>query len=276
MRFASLGSGSEGNAWVVQPTREGVPSDHCLMVDCGFATKTAVARLDRLGLKPEQIKAIVVTHEHDDHLGGAFKFSRRFKTPVFLTYGTWRAALKSGKTSESYLDTGLVHLVDSHSEFECIEFTVEPFPVPHDAREPIQLLLHSQAGTLGILTDCGASTPHLIEKLKKANWLILESNHCPDKLEASPYPESLKRRVGGFYGHLSNQVACDILREVAPGQLDYVVAAHLSQNTNCPNLVEQMWSDVLHKHGVPFDIACQEEGLAWTEPMQFKRQLKTA
>ncbi|MDX1668752.1 MAG: MBL fold metallo-hydrolase, partial [Limnobacter sp.] len=228
------------------------------------------------GLEPEQIQAIVVTHEHDDHLGGAFKFSRRFKTPVFLTNGTWRAALKSGRTTEAYLETGLVHLVDSHATFECTGLEVEPFPVPHDAREPIQLLVHAKAGTLGILTDCGSSTPHLIEKLKKAHWLILESNHCTDKLEASPYPDSLKRRVGGLYGHLSNQVACEILREVVPGKLDYVVAAHLSQNTNCPHLVEQLWSGVLQQHGIPFDIACQEEGLAWTEPAKFKRQLKTA
>lgn len=263
MRFASLGSGSEGNAWLVQAYENGHAIGRCLMVDCGFSVKAAVARLKRLSLMPHDVAAIVVTHEHDDHLGGVFKFSRRFKTPVYLTHGTWRAALESGKTSVEYFDTGLVNLVDSHEKFECAGLQVEPFPVPHDAKEPIQLLIQSQLGTLGILTDCGSSTPLLVSKLKHADWLILESNHCPEKLRNSAYPESLKRRVGGEYGHLSNQVACDILSQVASKHLKFVVAAHLSKNTNCPNLVHKMLGETLQPFGIDFDIACQQEGFSW-------------
>lgn len=245
------------------------------MIDCGFATKTAVARLERLNIQPNEIDGIVVTHEHDDHIGGVFKFSRKFNTPVYLTHGTWRAALHSKRTTEAYLDTGLVRLVDSHSLFDCAGLRVEPFPVPHDAREPIQLLIHGALGTLGILTDCGSSTPHLISKLQKADWLILESNHCSDLLQRSAYPESLKRRVGGPYGHLSNHVACEILEQVAGDNLKYVVAAHLSKNTNCPNLVQSLWADVLMSKRIPFDIACQEEGLDWFDPVTLA-ELKSA
>lgn len=245
------------------------------MIDCGFATKTAVARLDRLAIQPDQIDGIVVTHEHDDHIGGVFKFSRKFNTPVYLTHGTWRAALHSKRTTESYIETGLVNLVDSDSLFECAGLKVEPFPVPHDAREPIQLLVHGEQGTLGILTDCGSSTPHLISKLKKANWLILESNHCSDLLRSSAYPESLKKRVGGTFGHLSNDVACEILDQVSGPNLKYVVAAHLSKNTNCPDLVHSLWTEVLKSKHIPFDIACQEQGLDWFDPLSLA-ELKSA
>lgn len=270
MRFASLGSGSEGNAWLIQPDADARSDSPCLMVDCGFTIKAAVERLAKRGLEPAQVAAIVVTHEHADHIGGAFKFSRKFDTPVYLTHGTWRAALQSKRASEEYLETGLVRLFDSHSEFECAGLRVEPFPVPHDAREPIQLLVHTQSATLGLLTDCGSSTPHLIAKLSKADFLVLESNHCPVRLRQSDYPDSLKRRVGGNYGHLSNEVAVEILQKIAGPQLRYVVAAHLSKNTNCPDQVHDMWSAVLDPIGIPFSIACQEEGLDWWTPARLQ------
>ncbi len=263
MRFASLGSGSDGNAWLVQATQDARATGRCLMIDCGFSVKAAVNRLERLCLAPSDIAGIVVTHEHDDHIGGVFKFSRRYQTPVYLTHGTWRAALESGKSTVDYYETGRVVLVDSHQPFECAGFWVDPFPVPHDAKEPIQLLIQNQLGTLGILTDCGSSTPLLVSKLKQADWLILELNHCPDKLKNSNYPESLKRRVGGSYGHLSNQVACEILLQVASSRLKYVVAAHLSKNTNCPHLVYSMLEKTLRPLKIHFDIACQEQGLSW-------------
>lgn len=234
------------------------------MVDCGFAVKEAVSRLQRVGLQPEEVDAMVVTHEHGDHIGGVFKFSRKFGTPVYLTHGTWRAALRAGLTDTDYLDTGRVVLIDSHSPVTVKGLTLHPFPVPHDALEPIQLLIESASGfTTGILTDCGTSTPHLVAMLNKAHALILESNHCPDMLSGSPYPPSLKKRVGGDYGHLSNQVACEILSKLDSGRLRFAVAAHLSQTTNSPEVVHAMWKAVLGPRGVSFEIACQEEGIAW-------------
>jgi phosphoribosyl 1,2-cyclic phosphodiesterase len=235
------------------------------MVDCGFAVKETVGRLERVGLSPQDVDAIIVTHEHGDHIGGVFKFSRKFGTPVYLTHGTWRAALRSKLTDEAYLQTGRVVLIDSHSPFEIKGLKLYPFPVPHDAAEPIQMLIESRAGFVtGILTDCGSSTPHLIKMLNRAHALILESNHCPEMLANSPYPSSLKKRVGGDYGHLSNQVACEILQRLDSGNLKFVVAAHLSKTTNCPDVVQGLWQQVLQPRGIVFDIACQAEGMGWT------------
>lgn len=234
-----------------------------VMVDCGFTIKGTVARLERMGLSPEHVDAMVVTHEHDDHLGGVFKFSRKFNTPVFLTHGTWRAALRTKRTDETYLQTGLVTLIESHEAFNVGALTVHPFPVPHDALEPIQMVLSDGQYHVGILTDCGSSTPHLVKMLSKADALILESNHCPTMLHQSPYPDSLKKRVGGNYGHLSNQTACDILQSLVGGKLQFAVAAHLSKNTNDVELVRSLWSQILSPAGVNFGIACQENGFDW-------------
>lgn len=263
MKFASLGSGSEGNGWLIQPESNHAQTARYLLIDCGFTLKETIARLERLGVRPDELAGIVCTHEHDDHLGGVFKFSRKFATPVYLTHGTWRAAVHRKKEKLEYLSTGLVRLVDSESDFELAGARIETFPVPHDANEPIQLLLHHEQLTLGILTDCGSTTSLLISKLKEANVVILESNHCPSMLSQSEYPPSLKRRVGGNYGHLSNEVACEILDAIAPGKLQYAVAAHLSKNTNSAELVASMWAKTLAPHGVPFKLACQEEGLGW-------------
>lgn len=234
------------------------------MVDCGFAVKETVSRLERIGLSPQDVDSIVVTHEHGDHLSGVFKFSRKFATPVYLTHGTWRAALRSKLTTGDYLETGRVALIDSHLPFRIKTLQLHPFPVPHDAAEPVQMLIESMSGFItGILTDCGSSTPHLLRMLNRAHALILESNHCPEKLASSPYPPSLKQRVSSNYGHLSNQVACDILEKLDSGNLRFVVAAHLSKTTNCPELVHGLWEKVLGPKGIPFDIACQADGFAW-------------
>lgn len=261
MKFSSLGSGSEGNCWLFSDSHSTQPT--LVMVDCGFATKEVVTRLERVGVEPESVTGIVVTHEHGDHVSGVFKFSRKFNTPVYLTHGTWQAALRSKHSTESYLETGLVSLIDSHRSFSVGRVEVDPFPVPHDAREPIQMLLRVSGFTAGILTDCGHATPHMLSMLSEADALVLESNHCPTMLAQSPYPESLKRRVGGHYGHLSNQVACQILEHLKFKRLKYVVAAHLSRNTNCPNLVSKMWAEVLEPAGVPFGVACQDNGFEW-------------
>ena len=132
------------------------------MVDCGFAVKETVSRLERVGVPPAQVDAIVVTHEHGDHISGVFKFSRKFGTPVYLTHGTWRAALRSKLTDDEYLHSGRVVLIDSHSPFQIKHLKLHPFPVPHDAAEPVQLLidpagylLHHRMPGFGLKSNAG-------------------------------------------------------------------------------------------------------------------------
>ena len=167
MRFASLGSGSEGNGLVVESggTR--------LLVDCGFGLADTVARLARLGIEAESIDAILVTHEHDDHVGGVGRFARKFKKPVWLTYGTLQASVTplSGVAD--------VHIFDCHQRFAINAIEVEPYTVPHDAREPSQFVFGDGNVRLGLLTDAGSQTVHMREVLNRLDAFVLECNHDP-------------------------------------------------------------------------------------------------
>lgn len=262
MRFSSLGSGSEGNAWLVEAGSESGPKTR-VMVDCGFTLKDTVFRLQRAGLAPADLSAILVTHEHDDHIGGVFKFARKFGTTVWLTAGTWRAAVRDKLVDEQWLGLGRVRLFDSHFHWAIGDLEFQPFPVPHDAEEPAQFVLSDGKKRLGLMTDCGKPTPHIIKMLSHCDGLVLESNHDSDLLQISAYPPSLKRRISGDYGHLSNDAACDILRNIERGNLCTLVAAHLSKTTNNPDLVKNSWSEAVGGFDGDFLLADQTNGLAW-------------
>ena len=157
MQFASLGSGSAGNSFVVKQNKS------LLMVDCGFAIQDVISRLDRLNETPENITGILLTNEHEDHVKGAFKLANKFKSPIWLSYGTFKMCEKH--MIKSYeID---FHMIDSHNAFEIEDFTIQPFPVPHDAREPTQFTLSDGKRKLGILTDTGTSTPHIENMLQQ-------------------------------------------------------------------------------------------------------------
>ena len=175
MQFASLGSGSAGNSFVVKQSKS------LLMVDCGFAIQDIVSRLERLNETPENLSGILLTHEHEDHVKGAFKFANKFKIPIWLSYGTFKMCEKH--IIKSYeID---LNMIDSHNTFEIQDFLVEPFPVPHDAREPTQFTLSNGNHKLGILTDTGSSTPHIEKVLQNLDALIIEFNHDLNLLEAT-------------------------------------------------------------------------------------------
>lgn len=250
MRFASLGSGSEGNALVVQVAQSTV------MIDCGFGLRETVNRCARLGVDPERIDAIIITHEHADHIGGAPRFARRFGIPVWLTFGTLSA-------TESRWNGCTLRGFDSHDAFLVGDIEVLPFPVPHDAREPAQMTLTDGQRRLGVLTDVGETTPHIEASLSDCDALFLEANHCEDMLYRSSYPPRLKERISGRYGHLSNAASAEILARVASSRLQRVVAAHLSRENNRPDLAKQAFADALG--GAPEDIfvAMQDQGLQW-------------
>jgi phosphoribosyl 1,2-cyclic phosphodiesterase len=251
MRFASLGSGSAGNALVVEAGSTRV------LLDCGLGLRETAARLARLGLAPDQLDGVVVTHEHDDHAGGVARLAARHELPVYLTYGTQRAL-------EASLPAGLdLRLIDSHRRFAVGELWLEPFPVPHDAREPVQFVFSDGDRRLGVLTDVGAATPHIRDRLTRCHALVLECNHDRAMLESGPYPPSLKRRVGGAYGHLANDAAAEILASLDNSLLRHVVAAHLSQKNNTPELARGALAAALNCAPDWIGVADQDTGFGW-------------
>ena len=250
MRFASLGSGSEGNALIVQAGTSTV------MVDCGFGLNETIARCARLGLAAEDIDAIVVTHEHSDHVGGAPRFARRMGIPVWLTFGTLSA-------TQSRWDGCTLRGFDSHDAFVVGDIEVRPFPVPHDAREPAQMVLTDGVSRLGVLTDVGESTAFIESSLADCDALFLEANHCEDLLARSNYPASLKARIGGRFGHLSNRDAAALLSRIAGSRLQHIVAAHLSRQNNTATLARTAFAAALSRMPEEVHVATQDEGLAW-------------
>jgi phosphoribosyl 1,2-cyclic phosphodiesterase len=253
MRFASLGSGSEGNALLVEVGRTQV------LMDCGFGLKDTLARLARLGTSPEQLSGIVVTHEHGDHIGGVVRLARKFDLPVWLTHGTLRSQ------QQAFADTPHIHEIDPHRAFSVGDVEIIPFAVPHDAVEPVQFVFGDGARRLGVLTDAGCGTPHIEATLSGCHALVLECNHDSGMLMSGDYPYSLKQRVGGRYGHLNNLEAAAILGRLDVGNLQHLIAAHLSRKNNTAELAVQALCGVLGCEADWIGVATQEEGFAWRE-----------
>ncbi len=252
MRFALLGSGSEGNALVVHAggTR--------LLMDCGFSLGETVSRLERLGLQAGQLDGIVVTHEHGDHISGVARLARKFGLPVWLTHGT----LRTQGTAFAGLSTTEIN---PHLAFAIGDVQVQPYPVPHDAAEPVQYVFSDGIRRLGVLTDVGASTPHIEATLSGCHALVLECNHDVEMLRTGDYPWSLKQRVGGRYGHLNNDDAAALLGRLDNSRLQRIVAAHLSSKNNVPELAVEALSRTLGCAPDQVAVATQEHGLDWCE-----------
>lgn len=252
MRFASLGSGSRGNALLVEGGNTRV------LIDAGFGPREMVRRLERLGLAADDVDAVLVTHEHSDHIGGAFSCARRFGWSVVLTHGTLAASRDDAADVRTTI-------IDSHDEFSIGDVCVQPFPVPHDAREPVQFVLADGHRRLGVLTDAGHVTPHMIAMLDACDALVLECNHDVGMLESGKYPPSLKRRIGGLWGHLDNVAAASLLAQIGVGKLQHVLAAHLSEENNSPELVCAALAAALGCEQDWIGIATQDEGFDWRE-----------
>ncbi len=253
MKFASLGSGSEGNALLIS-TQSGTTKT-TVMLDCGFGIRETERRLARLQMTPGDLTSIIVTHEHQDHVGGVFKFARRHRLPVWLTFGTYQATRDRCEDVE-------IHFCRDGAAFAIGDLELLPYTVPHDAREPVQYVASDGTLRLGVLTDAGHATSHLITALAGCDALMLECNHDRQMLRDSTYPPSLKQRIGGDYGHLSNQTAGQILGELDKSHLKRIVGAHLSLKNNTPELARTALTDVVADR-IDVMIACQEDGFGW-------------
>jgi len=253
MRFASLGSGSAGNALVVEVKQTR------LMLDCGFSVKETTSRLARLNLTPNDITGIVITHEHDDHAGGALKLAAKYRIPVWLTYGTLKMVTRYMPNKHDLQ----LNVIDSHTAVAIADIEVQPYPVPHDAREPIQCVFTEGNLKLGVLTDVGRGTPHIEDQLNGCNALMLECNHDANMLQNGPYGWTLKKRVGGDLGHLENLDAANLLSKLDNSKLQHIVAAHLSAKNNTPLLAKSALAKVLGCEPDWVGVADQLQGFNW-------------
>lgn len=237
MRFRNLGSGSGGNSTLVEAS-QGITTTRVL-IDAGFSERELTRRLALAGCTPADVDAIFITHEHGDHVGRSVAFARRHHIPLITSRGTWRAI-----GCEDF-DASLLCLARSGEAIELGDLELQPFAVPHDAHEPLQLVLSDGAVRLGIVTDLGSAPAAVAEALRGCHALLLECNHDEAMLRSGPYPPSLQRRILGTHGHLSNAAAADLLSRCRHGFLGAVVAAHLSEKNNSPALVREALARVL-------------------------------
>ena len=229
-----------------------------VLIDCGLGIRQLMCRLGKAGLQPEDINAVFITHEHGDHIGCARSLSLRYRIPVWMSGGT-HAAIGSPDFD------GLLHTARDGKTIDLGGLQLTPFTVPHDAREPMQLSCTDGSAKLGVLTDLGHATAHVLAHLQGCDAMLLECNHDTDLLGQSAYPPFLKRRVGGEYGHLSNVAAAEIACAVMHSGFKHLVAAHLSQQNNRPELAQEALARALGCNGKDIVVAGASCGTPWLE-----------
>ena len=250
MRFAVLGSGSQGNGTLISS------GDTHVLVDCGFSLRETERRLARLGVSPESLSAVLVTHEHADHVHGVGLLARRYNIPVYLSRGTLRGLRKPLEA------TGFLAANDT---FDVGALSIKAVGVTHDALEPLQYVFSDGRRRLGVLTDLGCYDTNLLDSYRGLDALMIEANHCRDLLARGHYPNFLKLRVGGDYGHLNNHQAARLVSELGWENLQHLVLAHLSSKNNLPHLARQCFVDTLGCDPDWLQVANQEHGLDWRE-----------
>lgn len=268
MRVASVGSGSKGNALLVEY------ENTTLLIDCGFSFSKLKLGVERLNKRIEDIDAVFVTHEHGDHIRGLQSFAKKSAVPIYMSYGTAEA---SNNTDLPYLKI----LSDSET-VELGSLSVLPVTVPHDSREPFQFVIRQRAknksdakengssiknpvpASLGVLTDLGSIPAYVQNIYAQCDALVIEANHDEQLLQNGSYPYSLKKRVGGDWGHLSNRQTAEFLANVDQDKLQWMVVAHISEQNNCPDRLSQTMSGQVRDTSKIY-YAQQDEGFDWLE-----------
>lgn len=248
LQFCVLASGSSGNCALIATDRARV------LVDAGLSVRELTRRLSLIGHQTDRLSAVIVTHEHSDHVCGLARLSRRFKIPVFAT---WLTA--------PHLDFGehqpALETFQAGARFTVGDIEIQSFTLPHDAVDPVGFCLQAQGVKIGIVTDLGYVTDSVRFHLRGAQMLLLESNHDLDMLKVGPYPWSVKQRVMGRMGHLSNDGMCDFLLRDLDSSISHLMLGHLSEHNNHPEIVRVMALQALERRGLnpPLAIATQKQ-----------------
>ncbi|KEZ68319.1 beta-lactamase [Pseudomonas amygdali pv. tabaci str. ATCC 11528] len=248
MRFAVLGSGSRGNGTLV------ASNDTYVLVDCGFSLRETERRLARLGVAANQLSAILVTHEHADHVHGVGLLSRRYNVPVYLSSGTLRGMRKPVEVAG---------LLAGGESLQVGALGIDVVSVAHDALEPTQFVFNDGKRRFGLLTDLGSYCSNVLQHYQGLDALMIEANHCRDMLARGQYPVFLKQRVGCETGHLNNHQAASLVSELGWQDLQHLVLAHLSSKNNLPHLARQCFVDTLGCDPDWLQLADQDSGLDW-------------
>ena len=222
-----LGSGSAGNSALIS-------TGHCnILVDGGLSARQLTLRLEQCAVAPEQLDGVLLTHEHGDHICGLEVLCRKFRVPIYANASTAEAV-----RCDSPLDEHRNwRIFRTGAEFSICDIAVQTFPVPHDAVDPVGFLFHTGTRALGFITDLGYATKMLVERLREAHTIVIETNHDEKMLQADPYrPWPVKQRIMSRHGHLSNNAAADVISELLPGKVERVVLGHLSRDCNTPDL----------------------------------------
>lgn len=230
MQFCLLASGSKGNATYV------AGSQGAVLIDCGLSARELLKRMALRNLAVGNIRAIIVTHEHRDHMGGVSALARKLKLPVIATAPTLRKAAIPVSVKTQYIASGEM--------FNIGDLAIHPFSICHDAADPVGLVFTQGCVRLGMCTDLGYTSNLVRSRLANCHGLILESNHDPAMLNSGPYPSWLKQRVRSRQGHLSNQECARLLGELDHPDLQTVTLAHLSETNNKPELARQAWENI--------------------------------
>ena len=245
VRLTILGSGSSGNSALLET------DDTRVLVDAGFSVRQLRQRLAGIGRAPETLSAILITHEHVDHIQGLAGMADRLGIPLYCNRPTKDALVDITSLQFNW------HLFATGASFAVGDMSVDTFSIPHDAQEPVGYLLRTAAGNVGFLTDLGHATKLVLERVRPANVLVLETNHDVKMLQDDPRrPWSLKQRILGRNGHLSNEAAADCAQEIMSAGLRRLYLSHLSRQCNKPELAHRVITERLQKIGATH---CQAE-----------------
>lgn len=238
VRLTILGSGSAGNCAYLET------DEIRILIDAGFSARQIRKRLATIGRTPENLTGILVTHEHSDHIQGLAALCEKLRIPIYCNRLTKEAI-------EYQLQMRLdCRIFNTGGSFEIGDINVETFMVPHDAQDPVGFLIRTAGGNIGILTDLGHTNKLVIERIRPANVLILETNHDVRMLQESPHrPWSLKQRILGRHGHLSNEAAADAAEQIISAHLQHLYLGHLSRECNRPDLARKVMARRLEKIG---------------------------